>query len=117
MSTPARVTNPIIKTIQNNVPPRTLERLRSHPQSYDLKGGWTCLNDRNVVGNHVLLISQHSPVVVSFAHAEPYHAHLRATIEAMVYAQENPQRSVTEGMSAPVGADTEVDVPAEMPGM
>jgi hypothetical protein len=51
------------------------------------------LADRNYF-DAVLLVSQHRPILRSFAHGEPYHSFLRAQIGAEIHAENNPESAL-----------------------
>lgn len=74
-----------------NLPEQRMEMFRLDKGAKPCGFGWLIVDDSNVVGNKVLLISQHTPVCIIFDHSAPYHDHMRAQILAQRYAADNPQ--------------------------
>lgn len=93
MPTHSNTTKSITMTVQDNLPARRIAHMRIHPRAHELGNGWLMIDDTNIVGDSVVLISQHAPVLVRFEHTPPYADHMRAYIHATVYADQFPQHS------------------------
>ena len=72
---------------------------RTHPSALYIGHGWLILADRNIF-KKIFLVSKHQPIIVPFEHGEPYHSFLRATMLAMIHAQNNPQIPLSETVPA-----------------
>lgn len=86
LSVPTRPTIHIEECSQQRV-----GQLRSSQAARDVGNGWLMIDDRNLIGNSILLISRHQSTYVRFRHGQPYHEHMRAYAYALEYADQFPQ--------------------------
>lgn len=98
----------ITQEVTTEMPQHWIARLRAHPHAKPVESGWRMIDDRNVVGNRVLLISEHNAMMVEFKHGEPYADHLRAYVLAREYANDHPEVApkrelVTQPLFRPLG--------------